>query len=253
MKTMGARMTRAIGAALLFLAFHVGPARAVSFPDKPPKEHFYVDEAGLIGEPEGKEIDRIAGDLLKEEKVPIIAVTIESLAAHGAAGYTIERYAYELFNTWGIGMKRRNYGMLLLVSKGDRRARIELGAGWGHSYNLQAQEVMDTLIIPEFKAGNYSGGILAGARGMDAMARGLQLPKPKQPWWVMPLFIGLLVLAIGTIVSLFKSGRKGWGWALLIGLGMMLFFLLRAAAKSGGSGGAFGGGMSGGGGASGSW
>ena len=88
---------------------------------------------------------------------------------------------------------------------------------------------------------------------MDAMARGLQLPKAKQPWWVMPLFVGFLLLAVGTIVSLFKSGRTGWGWALLIALGALLFFLLRAAAKGGGSGGAFGGGSSGGGGASGSW
>jgi len=247
---------RTTGIAVLFvvlLPLRANLAGAVSFPDKPPKQHFYVDEAGLIAEPEGREIDRIAGELLKEEKVPIIVVTIDSLAAHGAASYTIERYAYDLFNKWGIGSKQRNYGMLLLVSKGDRRARIELGAAWGHSYNLQAQEVMDTLIVPEFKSGNYSGGILAGVRGMDAMARGLQLPRPKQPWWVMPLFIGFIVLTVGVIISLFKSGRKGWGWALLIALGMILFFLLRAAAKSGGSGGAFGGGSSGGGGASGSW
>jgi uncharacterized protein len=247
---------KAIGSTLLGLTLLVLTAPvtlAVSFPDKPPKEHFYVDEAALIADAEGAEIDRIAGELLKGDKIPIIVVTIQSLAAHDAASYTIERYAYELFNEWGIGFERRNYGMLLLVSSGDRRARIELGGGWGHSYNLQAQEVMSTLIVPEFRAGNYTGGILAGVRGMDAMARGLQLPKPKQPWWVMPLFFGLILLAVGTIISLFKSGRKGWGWGLLIALGAMLFFMLRAAAQSGGSGGAFGGGSSGGGGASGSW
>jgi uncharacterized protein len=250
---MTMKTLRSIGPCLLFVAIHLQPALAVSFPDKPSKEHFYVDEAALIGTAEGGEIDRIASELLKEEKVPIIVVTIRSLASHDAASYTIERYAHELFNEWGIGSERRNYGMLLLVSLGDRRARIELGAGWGHSYNLQAQEVMDSLITPEFRAGHYAGGILAGVRGMDAMARGLQLPKAKQPWWVMPLFIACLVLAVGTIISLFKSGRKGWGWALLIALGAILFFMLRAAARSGGSGGAFGGGSSGGGGASGSW
>lgn len=244
---------RSLLLALVVAGWQAPAASAVSFPDKPPKEHFYVDEADLIGEKEGAEIDRIAGELLKEEKVPIIVVTIESLREYGAASYTIERYAYELFNEWGIGFEDRNYGMLLLVSSGDRRARIELGGGWGQSYNLQAQEVMNTLIVPEFRNGNYSGGILAGVRGMDAIARDLQLPKPKQPWWVLPLFIGLLLLAIGTIISLFKSGRTGWGWALLIGLGALLFFVLRAAAQSGGSGRSFGGGSSGGGGASGSW
>ena len=55
------------------------------------------------------------------------------------------------------------------------------------------------------------------------------------------------------IVSLFKKGRSGWGWALIAGIAIALFFILRAAASSGGSGGSFGGGSSGGGGASGSW
>ncbi len=250
---MRATTIRRTALSLLSLVLQAVAASAATFPEKPPAEHFYRDEAGLIREAEGRELDRIAAELLKEEQVPIIVVTIESLAAHDAAGYTVERYASELFNDWGIGFKRRNYGILLLVSKGDRRARIELGAGWDHSYDLQAQEVMTTLIVPEFRRGQYSEGILAGVRGMDAMARGLQLPRPKQPWWVLPLFIGFIVAVIGVIVSLFKSGRKGWGWALLIGLGALLFFMLRAAAQSGGSGGGFGGGSSGGGGASGSW
>jgi uncharacterized protein len=241
-------------AILLFVLAPGAPALAtVTFPSKPPAEHFYADAAGLIDEREGREIDVIAAALLREEKIPLIVVTIPSLAAQGAAGYTIERYAYELFNAWGIGFADRNYGMLLLVSAADRRARIELGAGWGHAHNLQAQEVMNTLIVPEFKQGRFSEGILAGVRGMDAMARGLQLPKPEQPWWVMPLVLGVIALTIGVIISLFRNGQRGWGWALLAALGVLLFFILRAAAKSGGSGGAFGGGSSGGGGASGSW
>lgn len=85
------------------------------------------------------------------------------------------------------------------------------------------------------------------------MARGLGLPKPTQPWWILPLFFIGLVLVIGVIVSLFKSGRKGWGWALIAALGILIIILLKIAAASGGSGGGFGGGSSGGGGATGSW
>ena len=240
-------------AALLGLIVRGVEAQQVTFPAKPTSESFYVDEAGLIAQAEGQAINEAAGALLRDDQVPVIAVTITSLTAHNAAGYTIERYAFELFNHWGIGSERRNYGMLLLVSKGDRKARIELGAAWGHSYNVQAQQVMNTLIVPRFKEGEFSEGILAGVRGMDAMARGLALPKPKQPWWTIPLILGLLGLIIAVIVSLFKSGRKGWGWALIAVLGVMLFFLLRSAAQARGSGGAFGGGYSGGGGAYGSW
>lgn len=228
-------------------------AQSVTFPSKPSVDSFYVDEANILNPEAGKAINEICATLFREQQVPIIVVVIPSLMAHNAGGYTIERYAFELFNHWGIGSRQRNYGMLLLISVGDRKARIELGSAWGHSYNLKAQEVMDKLIIPQFKQGNYSEGILAGVRGMDAMARGLELPKPKPPWWVLPLALGLLGLVIAVIVSLFKQGKKGWGWALIALLGAVLFFLLRAAASSRGSGGAFGGGTSGGGGATGSW
>ena len=90
-----------------------------------------------------------------------------------------------------------------------------------------------------------------GARGLDAVARGLGLPRPTRPAWVLPL---LIVGAIGfvlLVVNLFKTGRKGWAWALILAMAALLFFALRAA--SSGSSGGFGGGSSGGGGASGSW
>jgi len=229
------------------------PAKAQRFPDKPPKEHFYVDQAGLLKTEDAARVDAVAGALLKEERIPLLVVTIPSLVTYEAAGMPIESYARALFDHWGIGSKDRNYGILLLVSVGDRKARIELGAGWAHAHDADAAYVMDKLIVPEFRVENYSGGILAGVEALDKMARGLGLPKPKQPWWAPVVFVGGIVLVIGVIVSLFRSGRRGWGWALVAALGVMLLFTLRAAAKGGGSGGSFGGGFSGGGGASGSW
>ena len=119
---------------------------------------------------------------------------------------------------------------------------------------------MNDLIIPQFKQNDHSAGIRKGVEGMDAMARGIALPKPerpKQPWWVIPLLIAFLVLVGVVAYSLFKSGRTGWGWAFLVGVGaflLFLFFILqRLSESSGGSSGGFGGGSSGGGGASGSW
>jgi uncharacterized protein len=229
------------------------PQDRVSFPDKPPRQHFWVDEARLITPEDAAEIDRIAGDLLHSERVPLIVVTIRSLASYGAGDWEIERYARELFDHWGIGSERRNYGMLLLVSQGDRRARIELGVAWGTRHNVTAYEIMDRLIVPAFKRNDFSTGILDGVRGLDAMARDLALPKPKSSWWQLLIFIGLFALGIGVAISLIRSGRKGWGWALLAALGVLLFFFLRAAVSRSGSGGSFGGGSSGGGGATGSW
>ncbi len=249
-------MLRALSlACLTLLATLLGAvsAGAATFPDKPPKTDFFVDQGRLIDQQQRQEINETARALLKDQRIPLFVVTITSLAAFDASGLGIEGYARELFNTWGIGTPQRNYGILLLVSAGDRKARIELGAGFGHKYDGQANDIMQSLIIPAFKREDYSTGIADGVRGLDAMARGLQLPKPTPPWWFWPALIGGAILFAALIYNLFKSGKSGWAWALIVALAVGIFFLLRAAAASGGSGGGFGGGSSGGGGATGSW
>ncbi len=225
----------------------------VTFPDKPPSEHYYVDNADLINPETGEQIDKKAAALLREEKIPLYVVTIPSLASHDAVTYSIEQYATELFDHWGIGWQDRNYGILLIISRGDRKARIELGAEWGREFDYQAQQVMDQLIVPAFKRGDFAGGIANGVRGLDAMARGLELPKAKAPWWFWPALIGGLILVVAMIINLFKTGRKGWAWVLIAALGVFLFFIIRAMLSNSGSSGGFGGGFSGGGGATGSW
>jgi uncharacterized protein len=236
----------------LAAAAHAQPAR---FPERPDVKQgvWYVDQANMITEAEGAEINEIASNLMADEQVPCIVVTIPSLMEYNAAHFTIERYAAALFGEWGIGSERRNYGILLLVSQGDRKARIEFGQAWDHAHDQDAVKIIQTLLVPLFKRGQFSEGILGGVRGLDSVARGLALPKSKSPWWVLPLFIVGLAVVIWMIVNLFKTGRKGWAWALIAVLGVVLFFVLRAAASGSGGGGAFGGGSSGGGGASGSW
>lgn len=238
--------------ALLCGCLLLSPAAAQDFPDKPAKADFYVDRAQLLDGPAREEINRLAGTLLREERVPLFVVTINSLSAQGASGLGIEGYARELFDHWGIGSQARNYGILLLISRGDRKARIEFGAGYGRGQDAAAQDIMQSLIIPAFKREDYSTGIVDGVRGLDAMARGLALPKPTPPWWLLPALIGGGILLVLVIINLFRSGRSGWAWALIVAVLALLFFVVRHA-NSQGSAGGFGGGSSGGGGATGSW
>ena len=241
-------------AVLALLFVNVAGAQEISYPTKPSNQHFWVDNASLIDSSDASAIDQMASALLKDEQVALYVVTIDSLERYGASQYSIENYAARLFDHWGIGFSDRNYGVLLLVSKGDRRARIELGADWAHDYDVDAQKIMDTLIIPSFKAGNFSSGIAKGVEGLNSMARGLALPPRVQPPWLVPTVIVLFVLTFLVAISLIKSGRQGWGWSLLAVLGVTLAYLLATGRGYGtGSSGGFGGGSSGGGGASGGW
>jgi uncharacterized protein len=259
----GSSLTGTVTAAVLVLSTLAVPgevrAQGASFPAPPPSGTFWVDDAAILRDAEAVEIDRVAGALLAERDVPILVVTIPSLTARGAAGYTIERYAAELFNRWGIGSQERNYGMLLLVSVGDRAARIELGADYAGRHDASAAQIMDNLILPEFRAGRYPEGILAGVRGMDAMARGIPLPSAPIPWYAIPLLAGVFAGGGALAYSLFRNGRSGWAWVVLAALFALLLLLLRNVGRGGtgggggGGGGAFRGGSSGGGGATGRW
>ncbi len=230
------------------IVFYSSNAYAVSFPIKPIAGNFVTDEAHMISAEDKQAINLVAENLLKEQRIPLYVVTINSLLEYDSID-GIANYAIELFNNWGIGYKTHNYGILLLISKNERKVRIEFGANYDHRYDVDAFKIMNNFIIPEFKESNFSNGILSGAKALDTLARGIELPKQEVPKWFYPLLIIAILSIIGIAFSLFKSGRKGWGWAFLAGIGFLIWMLLKSSGRNSG----FGGGFGGGGGASGSW
>lgn len=275
------------------LAFTSFDAQAADVPPTPPDGMFFVDEASLMDPETRSRVNDIASTLLVEEQVPIYVVTIRSLASKNAITMDIEDYAAHVFDRWGIGSQDRNYGVLLLISKADRKARIELGAAWNNQYNDQAEQVMQRLIIPEFRRGNFSAGIEDGVNGLDRMVRGLELipgnefqyrrqtltqSKPfdfsalmtKDAWPIWLIILGGGGLLFAALIDIAKVGTSGWGYIALKVIGFLILvpimFLLAVMVLGGGGdgdydggfgggggGGGFGGGSSGGGGATGSW
>jgi uncharacterized protein len=235
--------------------------------DPPGQREFVLDKAGLIDPATKVKLQRQCDKLLSQRATPIIIVTIPSMEACGGGSMGIEFFARCLFDQWHIGVPRLNggnwnTGILLVVSLNDRKARIELGAGWGQEKNAAAQQIMDRLIVPHFKQGDYSAGIAAGVTALNAMARGKPLPAMPRPWWHAWLVVGGFGLLIFTMVSLARRGSGGWAWLLwgavfsLVGYLIYVFLTSRSSGDSGFggfSGGSFGGGFSGGGGATGSW
>ena len=249
---------------LLGLAI-ASPAEAIQIDlERPGDREFIRDQAEMITPEDEAKIREICDKLLTEKATPIIVITIDSMAQHGGENMRIETFATLLFDQWGIGHatlndQAWNTGILLLVSKEDRKARIELGGGWGRREDDLCLQIMNEQIIPRFKQGDFSAGILAGVESLDKMSRKLELPTKPVPWWHYGLVVGAIGLGIFTVVSLIRRGSGGWAWlfwgAVFTVLGVILYNMLTNRGGSGGgfSGGSFGGGSSGGGGATGSW
>ncbi len=207
----------------------------VRYPAKPGPREFILDEAKLLKPEDAAEIRTLCEEALSRKRAPIIVVTIPSLAAYGASTWPIERYAMNIMSEWGIGWEDWNYGMLLLVSPGDRKARIEVGGSWARRKDDEARRLLKEKILPKFKSGDYSKGILEGVRGLHAVAldavpvrTGTKAPvngaQPIPAPGVDPSSgcfpaggIGLIVLLIGVVVVIslisrvFRGGVQSWG------------------------------------------
>lgn len=242
-------MTRLIMPIMVALVIAAPTLADVTFPERIGQREFILDEADLISDADEQTIRTICDTLLTERQIPIIVVTIDSLADYGARHMTIEQYAFDLFNEWEIGFADYNYGILLLVARNDRKARIELGADWGREHDGAAQKVMDRLIIANFKKSEFSTGILQGVEGLDNMARGEDIPGSP------------VTDALRQGGGLIQEIINGFSMACLFWLAVPAIILMnifgRGFGGTGGgggfSGGSFGGGFSGGGGATGSW
>lgn len=148
-----------------------------------PKPRGYVsDFAGLISPAARESLERRLSDFEKKTGNEIAVVTVENLS-----GTTIEDYAVRLFENWKIGKKGKDNGVLLLVAKGERKVRIEVGYGLEPLLtDVQASRIIRESISPAFKAGDYDRGFregvdrIIGTLSGEAARRGESSPE-KQP------------------------------------------------------------------------
>jgi uncharacterized protein len=216
-----------------------------------------VDGAGLLN---AATIAQITRDLAAHEAATseqVVVVTVRSLN-----GMPIEDFGYQLGRQWGIGQKGKDNGALLIVSRDDRKLRIEVGYGLeGKLTDAQSAVIINQVITPAFRQNDYAGGI---SRGVAAIIEVLNTDPGEAPARApvetgsnaLEMFIGFMVLLFIVFVRFNPFRRKRTVGGMI--LGAVTGGLLgggRRGGGFGGGGGGFGGGGGGfgGGGASGGW
>ncbi|HNZ10788.1 MAG TPA: YgcG family protein, partial [Smithellaceae bacterium] len=92
-------------------------------------------------------------------------------------GVSIEEYAVTVFNTWKLGQKGKDNGVLLIVAPKDRKLRIEVGYGLeGTMTDGIAGSIIRNAITPFFKNNDYDRGIDEGVRAIINVLEGGQAP-----------------------------------------------------------------------------
>ena len=153
-----------LGLTLALFSVFAAPLFALTFPQP---QGYVSDFAGLLSLSGKNRIETQLALLEKETTTQVAVVTVKSLD-----GTSIEDYANRLFETWGIGMKGRDNGVLLLVAAGERKVRIEVGYGVEAVItDSRAGRILDFEVLPAFKRGDYEAGIIAGVNSIEGYIR----------------------------------------------------------------------------------
>lgn len=240
-------------------------------PQKPDKQTSVYDKAKMLSGYEKNALEQKLINYADSTSTQIVVATITSLN-----GENISLYATEWAHQWGIGQADKDNGILVLVAQNDRKLAIQTGYGVEHLLtDALAKRVISTIITPEFKKGNFYGGLDRGTSAIIQILNG-EYQETRDfstdggsgiPIFFIILFFIILIIILSNrkrgggrrnyrdndaarslleAIILSKAGRGGFG-------GGGGFGGSSGGGSSGGFGGGFGGGGFGGGGASGGW
>jgi uncharacterized protein len=250
--------------AFLFLAGFAGAALALEpFPIK----GYVTDRAGLMSEGERQQLGRELWKYDQDTGNQILVVTVPTLEDRETVEFT-----EALFELNKPGQKGKDNGIILFVAKAERKIRIEVGYGLESAVpDGKAGTIIRDAISPRFKAGDFGGGIRAGAAALiGAISPGYTLADQPAPVRSRPerdrsfpaaLVVGLIIFAFvsmaGNRGNQVRQGRLRRGYSEPWYWGGGGFGGGSGSGWGGGSGGgggfSGGGGSFGGGGASGDW
>ena len=218
----------ALAAAALFL-FAVPSAHAQELVAVPPLTSPVTDVAGILTPDQSAALDAKlrAFEQAKGSQVAVLVVPTTQPEE-------IEQYAMRVAEAWKLGREGVDDGALLLVAVQDRRVRIEVGYGLeGPLPDATANRIIDEVIVPAFRGGDYYGGISTGVDRMLRVIEGEPLPEPERrsPAEGVPGLFHLLpflfVLALfGGSIFRRMFGRVGGAFATGGAVGFLTWLLV---------------------------
>ncbi len=196
----------------------------------PPLTGRVVDQTATLS---ANDLARLSGQLrdLEARKGSQVAVLIVPTTAPE----TIEQFSIRVAEAWKIGRKKIDDGALLVVAKDDRHLRIEVGYGLeGALTDVTTERIINEVITPKFRGGDFAGGISAGVARMIDVINGETLPAPA-PRPTSPrsgaadqLFNPVLIVAVFLVGGVLRAGLGRLLGSVAAGgvVGLLAWFLL---------------------------
>ncbi len=245
---MQQKLVKYTGLLFLFLFCCFNSVTAQDYlPEKPKIQTSVYDYAKMMSGFEDKSLEQKLIRYNDSTSTQIVVITVNSLQ-----GQDIAMYATELAHKWGIGQAEEDNGILILVSKNDRKITIRTGYGVEHKLtDALSRRIIENTITPQFKQGKYFVGLDNGTTQIFQIMNGEYEGEGADGGVEGGIPVGLIIMIIIIIFMIFSrrnrgkggknGGKKSGGFSLLDAI------ILGNAGRGSFGGGGFGGGSSGGG------
>ena len=229
-------------------------------PERPSPPRLVNDFAGMLSADEAATLEKKLNDYNDSTSTQIAIVIVNNLDGDEAGNY-----AFKLGDKWGIGRTQKDNGILILISKETHDAFIATGRGMeGAITDVHCKRIIENIIVPAFKDGNYFDGLNGAADALIKLAAGEFVNDVSNEKKSLPFspFIPVVIIIIIAIAARRNRNNRGGGGGMIGGRGFMGPILWGSGGFGGGGGwsggggggfGGFGGGSFGGGGAGGKW
>ncbi len=179
----------------------------------PPSGQWVTDAGDLLSPSEERLLTRKLAGYADTTSTQIVVVTVPSLD-----GVPASDYAVELGRKWGVGQKGKDNGVVILVSRDDRKVFIATGFGLeGAIPDAVASRIVRNILIPNFRQGRYYDGLSAAVDALMRAARGEytaeRTPRGSRDGGPNVTLIFILVIILFFVISAMrdKGGKGGKG------------------------------------------
>lgn len=157
MKTISEKICRFATLMMIFLAFQSGSAS--EYPDF---VGYVNDYAHILSAPQASSLNQELRDFDNRTTIEVAVVTVNSIGSESP-----QDYAINIANYWGVGKRDKNNGIILLVAMQSHDISIEVGSGLsGQFSDRQVQQIVDNVIIPQFRASRPDLGVINAVRSI---------------------------------------------------------------------------------------
>lgn len=172
-------------------------------PEIPRLEKRVTDLANLLSESEETFLTNQLKELETRKGSQLAILTVNSTKPE-----TIEQYSIRVVDQWKLGREDVDDGVLLIVAKNDRKVRIEVGYGLeGAIPDAYAKRIINNVIVPRFRGGDYSLGIEEGVEAIIGLINGEDLPEVTSTTSARSdkttglfFFIGIIILIFTVVI-----------------------------------------------------